>query len=58
MGLRVGDRILKWENIERPFHTQIFKRLSDVEEGDLVTVVIDRGGQNLSLSMKAPPKVE
>lgn len=58
MGLRVGDRILKWENIERPFHTQIFKRLSDVEEGDLVTVVIDRGSQHLTLSMKAPPKVK
>jgi uncharacterized protein len=58
MGLQVGDRVLKWENIERPFHTEISKRLSDVGEGDIVTVIVNRGGQDITLSMKAPPKVE
>lgn len=58
MGLQVGDRVLKWENIERPFHTEISKRLSDVGEGDLVTVIVNRGGQDITLRMKAPPKVK
>ena len=57
MGFRVGDRLVQWENIEVSYAGQVSERLASVDEGEIVTAVIERDGQWLTLRMSAPPRV-
>lgn len=58
MGFRVGDRLLRWEDIELAYAGQISKSLATVEEGKVVTALIERDGQQMTLRMAAPPMLE
>ncbi len=58
MGFRVGDRLLQWDEIKVEYAGQVSQRLSSVEEGQTVTAVIERDGQQLTLRMAAPPRVD
>jgi uncharacterized protein len=58
MGFRVGDRLLRWDEIDVDYAGQVSDRLSSVEEGEIVTAVIERDGQQLTLRMAAPPRVD
>jgi uncharacterized protein len=58
MGFRVGDRLLQWDEIEVEYAGQVSDRLSSVEEGEVVTAVIERDGQQRTLRMAAPPRVD
>ena len=58
MGFRVGDRLLRWEDIELTYAGQVSKSLASVEEGKVVTALIERDGQQMTLRMAAPPMLE
>ncbi len=56
LGFARGDRILIWENIKEPHHSQITRRMDELEPQEPFKVKIQRGGQTFMLEAKAPPR--
>ena len=55
MGFQVGDRLLQWEGMDVIYAGQVSKSLATVAEGKVVTALIERDGQQMTLRMEAPP---
>jgi len=58
MGFRVGDRLIKMQEVEIAYAGQASKQLDSVKEGEAFTATIERNGQQLTLRMAAPPTIE
>lgn len=56
LGLLQGDRILDWNGVRDPHHSQISAYMDQAPEGAPITILVDRQGQRLTLTGKAPPK--
>jgi len=53
-GLRVGDRILKWNDRSMPADTTVFEGwLGEARAGQVIKIEVERGGDTLTFTLKA-----
>ncbi len=58
MGFKEGDVILSWRHLDHPDYKEVVSDMDRVKPGDHVDVIIERGGQQFTLSVNAPPYVK
>jgi len=56
MGLKVGDRIMRWDGIEKPNYKQMLNNLTSVPEGKIINAYVYRNKKMIPISYAAPPK--
>jgi len=55
-GLKAGDRILRWGGEEVADIGAMMQRLADHKPGDVVTIVIERDGEEMSVDVTLKPR--
>lgn len=55
LGFRSGDRILQWENIKTPHHTEIEERMEKLQPDQDFVVLLMREGKAMIINGVAPP---